>query len=249
MSRITIIPAIDLQGGQCVRLRQGKAEESTVYHENPVEMAQAWKNQGAQYLHLVDLDGAFEGKPVHTQVIREITSSVGIPVEIGGGIRLDEDAAELIEAGVDRVIIGTRALEDLDGLTALVQRFGRHIAVGIDARDGWVQVRGWTVTTERNAADLSAEVAALGVETVIYTDTARDGMLGGVNHMAIDRICEAVSCDVIASGGVTNIEDIRVLSEVAHNGIVGAITGRAIYEGTLDVAQAQALADQVSARQ
>lgn len=237
MSRITIIPAIDLQGGQCVRLRQGKAEESTVYHENPVEMAQAWKNQGAQYLHLVDLDGAFEGKPVHTQVIREITCSVGIPVEIGGGIRMDEDAAELIEAGVDRVIIGTRALEDLDGLTALVQRFGRHIAVGIDARDGWVQVRGWTVTTERNAADLSAEVAALGVETVIYTDTARDGMLGGVNHTAIDRICEAVSCDVIASGGVSTVDDIERLKKLGRNNLTGAIVGKALYEKTVTLSE------------
>ena len=166
MSRITILPAIDLQGGKCVRLRQGKAEDSTVYHEDPVEMARNWKDQGAEYLHLVDLDGAFEGKPVHTQVIRDITTSVGIPVEIGGGIRTDEHAAELIEAGVDRVIIGTRALEDLDGLAALVKRFGRHIAVGIDARDGWVQVRGWTVTTERDAAELSADVVALGVETI-----------------------------------------------------------------------------------
>jgi phosphoribosylformimino-5-aminoimidazole carboxamide ribotide isomerase len=222
-----------LQGGQGVRLRQGKAEDSTVYHENPVEMARNWKELGAEYLHLVDLDGAFEGKPVHTQVIRDITTSVGIPVEIGGGIRTDEHAAELIEAGVDRVIIGTRALEDLDGLADLVKRFGRHIAVGIDARDGWVQVRGWTVTTERDAAELSADVVALGVETIIYTDTARDGMLGGVNHSAMDRICEAASCEVIASGGVSTVGDIERLKELGRSNLTGAIVGKALYEKTV----------------
>jgi len=233
MSKITILPAIDLQGGKCVRLRQGVAEDSTVYHENPVEMAQTWKDQGAEYLHLVDLDGAFEGRPVHTQVIRDITKTVGIPVEIGGGIRTDAHAEELIEAGVDRVIIGTRALEDLDGLAKLVDRFGRHIAVGIDARDGWVQVRGWTVTTERDAAELSADVAALGVQTIIYTDTARDGMLDGVNHTAMDRICEAASCEVIASGGVSTLDDIARLSALDRPNLTGAIVGKALYEKTV----------------
>ena len=233
MSDIVILPAIDLQGGKCVRLRQGVAKDSTVYHENPVEMGQIWKDQGAEYLHLVDLDGAFAGKPVHTEVIREITRTVGLPVEIGGGIRTDAHAEELIEAGVARVIIGTRALEDLDGLTALVKRFGRHIAVGIDARDGWVQVKGWTVTTERDAAELSADLCAIGVETIIYTDTARDGMLGGVNHVAMDRICEAASCQVIASGGVSTTGDIDQLKALGRKNLTGAIVGKALYEKTV----------------
>lgn len=237
MSTLSILPAIDLQGGRCVRLRQGIAEDSTVYHEDPLVMAEVWKDQGAEYLHLVDLDGAFEGKPVHTEVIRKITERSGLPVEVGGGIRTDADAEVLIQAGVDRVILGTRVLDDLDGLSRLVDRFGAHIAVGIDARDGMVQVKGWTVTTEQQAVDLARAVCARGVQTIIYTDTARDGMLQGVNAEAMDRMCEAASCTVIASGGVSTVADIVRLRELQRENLTGAIVGRALYEKTVTLAE------------
>lgn len=241
MSSITILPAIDLKDGKCVRLKQGRAEDVTIYHDDPVAMAEEWKALGTEYLHLVDLDGAFEGHPVHTDIIRSIIKTTGLPVEIGGGIRTDDHVQELVDAGVDRVIIGTRALEDLEGLKNLVDRFGSAIAVGIDARDGWVQVRGWTETTNQSATDLAKTVSGLGVQTIIYTDTARDGMLGGVNHEAMDRICEASDCSVIASGGVSTVEDIARLRELDRDNLTGAIVGKALYEKTVT------LADMISA--
>lgn len=238
----TILPAIDLKGGVCVRLRQGKADDVTTYHDDPVAMALEWRKQGACYLHLVDLDGAFEGRPVHTDVIRRIVEHTRLPVEVGGGIRTDEHAEELVNAGVDRVIIGTRALEDMDGLAALVQRFGPRIAVGIDARDGNVQVRGWTETTKHTASDLAVAVAEVGVETIIYTDTARDGMLDGVNADAMDRICTASDCHVIASGGVSTVEDIHRLRELNRANLMGAIVGKALYEKTVTLEELQTAA-------
>lgn len=233
---ITIIPAIDLKGGRCVRLRQGLANEETVYSDSPVEMARHWVRAGGEFLHVVDLDGAFMGHPVHTEVLREICSAIKIPVEIGGGIRTDEDIEKLLATGVCRVILGTRACEHPEELARLVQKFGgQRIAVGIDARAGKVQTKGWVETTDIEAVDLAKKVDAAGVGTIIYTDTARDGMLDGVNAFEMGKICSAVSCNVVASGGVSSVEDIQRLAALNCANLTGAIVGKALYEKTVTV--------------
>lgn len=233
---ITIIPAIDLKDGRCVRLRQGLANEETVYSDSPVEMARHWVRAGGEFLHVVDLDGAFMGHPVHTEVLREICSAIKIPVEIGGGIRTDEDIEKLLATGVCRVILGTRACEHPEELARLVQKFGgQRIAVGIDARAGKVQTKGWVETTDIEAVDLAKKVDAAGVGTIIYTDTARDGMLDGVNAFEMGKICSAVSCNVVASGGVSSVEDIQRLAALNCANLTGAIVGKALYEKTVTV--------------
>lgn len=227
-----ILPAIDLKGGKCVRLRQGRADEVTVYADNPVAQALSWLEQGAQELHVVDLDGAFNGAPSHTAVISEVIAAIGIPVEIGGGLRSDAHVEEVLQAGAQRAIIGTRALEDTEALKALVERFGAHIAVGIDARDGFVQTRGWVETSKVKAVDLARKVAEIGVKTIIYTDTATDGMLKGPNVAAMDAMCKAVpNCNIIASGGVSTPENVRALKALGHKNLYGAIVGKALYDG------------------
>ena len=188
-----ILPAIDLKDGKCVRLRQGKAEDVTVYSDDPVAQSRTWLDQGAQQLHVVDLDGAFQGAPRHAEVIAQIIRSIGIPVEVGGGLRTDAHIEQMLQAGVTRAIIGTRALESFDALKALVRRFGDVIAVGIDARDGFVQVKGWVETTKTRATELAKQVESAGVRTIIYTDTATDGMLGGPNLAAMRQMCGTVS--------------------------------------------------------
>jgi len=233
---ITIIPAIDLKGGRCVRLRQGLANEETVYSDSPVEMARHWVRAGGEFLHVVDLDGAFAGHPVHTEALREICAAIKIPVEIGGGIRTDEDIEKLLATGVCRVILGTRACEHPEELARLVQKFGgQRIAVGIDARAGKVQTKGWVETTDIEAVDLAKKVDAAGVGTIIYTDTARDGMLDGVNAFEMGKICSAVSCNVVASGGVSSVEDIQRLAALNCANLTGAIVGKALYEKTVTV--------------
>ena len=227
---LTVIPAIDLKGGQCVRLRQGKADDVTVYSADPVEMAQSWVRKGARWLHVVDLDGAFEGRPVHTDVIRRITAAVSIPVELGGGLRTDDDLRAALDAGVSRVILGTRAAAEPDMLVSLVGEFGEAVAVGIDARNGRVQVKGWVETTEQAATELAALVSGAGVSTLIYTDTARDGMLQGPNLEAMAKVCDATTCNVIASGGITSVQDVRALAELGCANLTGAIVGKALYE-------------------
>ncbi len=226
-----ILPAIDLKGGRCVRLRQGRAEEATVYGADPVAQACAWRDQGAGQLHVVDLDGAFEGEPRHAEVIARIVAAAGVPVEVGGGLRTDAQVERLLALGVARAIIGTRALDSLDALAALVRRFGERIAVGIDARDGFVQVRGWVETTATRAVDLARRVADAGVATVIYTDTATDGMLGGPNLGAMEQMCGAVGCRVIASGGVSAPEHVAALRALGCANLYGAIVGKALYDG------------------
>ena len=242
---IAIVPAIDLKDGNCVRLRQGKAEEVTVYSSDPVQMALHWEREGGDELHVVDLDGAFRGHPVHTRVIGEIVQALSIPVEVGGGLRTDEDIARLLELGVARVIVGTRACDSPETLERLVQQYGDHLAVGIDARDGQVQVRGWTETTGALATDLAARMREMGVGTIIYTDTARDGMLHGVNVEAMAAVCDAVAGEtggedraatrVIASGGVSTPQDIQALSALGRNNLTGAIVGKALYENRVTV--------------
>ena len=231
MSRILVIPAIDLKGGRCVRLRQGKADEVTTYSEDPVAMAKRWAEEGAKYLHVVDLDGAFQGFPVHQEVISRMVKAVNIPVEVGGGLRKDRDIERILGCGVSRAILGTRAWAEPDQLKRLVDRFGHRLAVGIDARGGRVQIKGWTETTEEDAVSLAKRADAMGVGTLIYTDTARDGMLEGVNTKAMDAICAAVSCSVIASGGISSAADMKSLRGLNRPNLVGAIVGKALYEG------------------
>lgn len=229
-SPFQILPAIDLKGGRCVRLQQGLADQETVYGEDPVWMAKKWQSEGASYLHVVDLDGAFEGRPMHTAVIGQIVSALDIPVEVGGGLRTREDIEALLNVGADRVILGTRACHEPDALDLLIQRYGRHLAVGIDARDGKVQVKGWTETSDLAAADLARTLDRKGIQTIIYTDTSRDGMLKGVNTDALSEVCHAVACDVIASGGVSATSDIQALLDLTCGNLTGAIVGKALYD-------------------
>ncbi len=226
-----IIPAIDLKDGKCVRLKQGLADESTVYSENPADMAKRWEDAGGEYLHVVDLDGAFTGKRHHTDVVRSIVEAVNMPVELGGGIRTDDDIRATLDCGVRRVIIGTRAINDIDALGKLVSEFGDKIVVGIDARDGFVQVNGWVETSAVKALDLATIVANAGVSTIIYTDTATDGMLKGHNVAATKEMCQHVSCDVVASGGVSSVKDVSALSSLGLDNLQGAIVGKALYDG------------------
>jgi phosphoribosylformimino-5-aminoimidazole carboxamide ribotide isomerase len=229
----TILPAIDLKGGRCVRLRQGRADEETVYGEDPVAMARQWRDLGARWLHVVDLDGAFRGEPVHTALVGEIARAAGIPVELGGGLRTTEQVRLTLDAGASRAVIGTRALAEPEALEALAREFGPRLAVGIDARDGLVQVRGWVEGSSVRAVDLAAEASRRGVRTIIYTDIATDGMLTGPNLPAVADVCDAVSCEVIASGGVHREEDVDGLLGLRRDNLAGVIVGKALYEGTV----------------
>jgi len=239
---VIILPAIDLKDGKCVRLRQGRAEEVTVYSDDPVAQAREWLAQGAEQLHVVDLDGAFQGEPQHMEQIAQIVRAVGIPVEVGGGLRTDAQIEQMLGVGVARAILGTRAVESLDTLRALARRFGAAIAVGIDARDGFVQVRGWVETTKVRAVDLARRVEDAGVRTIIYTDTATDGMLGGPNLTALREMCATVACRVIASGGVSAPEHVAALRDLGFPNLYGAIVGKALYDGKTTLAAMRAAA-------
>ncbi len=233
MIPLTILPAIDLRGGRCVRLRQGRADEETAYEGDPVAVARRWAEQGATWLHVVDLDGAFAGRPVHTALIADIAKAAGIPVEVGGGLRTDADIQATLDAGAARVILGTRACSNPGEARRLAAWIGDRLAVGIDAKDGIVQVRGWTEGGDVRTVDLARRMEAAGVRTLIVTDISRDGMLQGVNAAAMDEACEAVACRVIASGGVTTADDVTVLRRLGRPNLWGAIAGRALYEGNV----------------
>jgi phosphoribosylformimino-5-aminoimidazole carboxamide ribotide isomerase len=235
-----ILPAIDLKDGRCVRLRQGLADEVTVYSDDPVDMALHWVAEGGEFLHVVDLDGAFKGTPAHLDVIARIVNAIPIPVEVGGGLRSDDDIQRVLDVGVARAIIGTRAFADPDSLAATVERFGDKVAVGIDARDGRVQVKGWVETTDMLAVDLARKADSVGVKTLIVTDTATDGMMVGTNVAAMDEICKAVSCNVIASGGVTAPADVSALTALGHSNLYGAIVGKALYEKSTTITDMKA---------
>jgi len=226
-----VIPAVDLKGGKCGRLQQGRAEAETVYSDDPVGAARRWAAEGAPRLHVVDLDGAFQGRPVHTEIIRQIAAGVPIPIEVGGGLRTDADIEAVLHCGVERVVLGTRVWAELKELARLVKRFGERMVVGIDARDGRVQVRGWTETTEASALDLAREADRIGVRTLIYTDTAKDGMLAGPNVKAVAAICDAVKCEVISSGGISSPAHIRDLARLNRSNLVAVIVGKALYDG------------------
>ena len=239
-----LIPAIDLKEGKCVRLRQGRMEDDTVFSDDPVAVAGRWVDAGAKRLHLVDLDGAFAGKPKNADVIHAIVEAYpDVPVQIGGGIRDEDTIQAYLEAGVEFVIIGTKAVSEPHFVRDVAIEFPGHIIVGLDAKDGRVAIDGWSKLSRHDVVDLAKKFESQGVSAIIYTDISRDGMMQGVNVEATARLARSVNIPIIASGGITNIDDIRALGEVAHDGIMGAITGRAIYEGTLDFAEAEKLAE------
>ncbi len=225
-----IYPAIDLLGGRVVRLEQGKREACTVYSNDPVAFAQKWHADGAQTLHMVDLDGAFDGKPANLAKVREVTAAIPIPVQLGGGMRDEATIAAALEAGVARVVLGTKACESLAFVEQVVKRFGgEKIAVGIDAKDGRVAVKGWTEASKWEAVDLAQKVQALGVQTVIYTDIATDGMFTGPNYPHLQKLLEVFHGNLIASGGVATVGHIQKLREFPT--LHGAIVGKALYDG------------------
>lgn len=239
-----IIPAIDLKDGECVRLRQGEMGDATVYGSNPVDMAARWVEQGARRLHLVDLNGAFDGKPVNGEAVMAIAKAYpDLPIQIGGGIRSLHTIEQYLDAGVNYVIIGTKAVKEPEFVTEACREFPGAVIVGLDAKNGLVATDGWAEVSDVKATELAKRFEQDGVSSIVYTDISRDGMMQGVNIAATVELAQATGMPVIASGGVTNMEDIRGLKAVAESGILGAITGRAIYEGELDLQEAQAFCD------
>ncbi len=243
-----LIPAIDLKDGHCVRLKQGDMGDPTVFSEDPAAMARHWLAQGARRLHLVDLNGAFAGKPKNEPAIKAVVQAVGsdIPVQLGGGIRDLDTIERCLDDGLSFVIIGTAAVKNPGFLHDACTAFPGHIIVALDARDGKVATDGWSKMTGHDVVDLARKFEDYGVEAVIYTDIGRDGMLSGVNVDATVKLAQALRIPVIASGGIASIDDVRSLCAVEAEGIVGAITGRAIYEGTLDFRAAQVEADEIA---
>ncbi|NCA90632.1 MAG: 1-(5-phosphoribosyl)-5-[(5-phosphoribosylamino)methylideneamino]imidazole-4-carboxamide isomerase [Gammaproteobacteria bacterium] len=242
-----LIPAIDLKDGRCVRLRQGRMDDETVFADDPVAMAGRWVAAGARRLHLVDLNGAFAGEPVNGAAIRAIAAAYpDLPLQVGGGIRDEATIAAYLAAGVQWCIIGTQAVKEPALVTRACQAFPDHVIVGLDARDGQVAIQGWAEITPHRVVDLARRFEGDGVSTIVYTDIGRDGMMTGPNVEATRALAEAIKIPVIASGGITNLDDIRALCAVAASGITAAITGRAIYEGTLDFAAGQRLADELA---
>jgi phosphoribosylformimino-5-aminoimidazole carboxamide ribotide isomerase len=235
MSSFIIYPAIDIRDGKCVRLIQGDYNQETIYNNNPLEVAAAWEDQGGEWIHLVDLDGAKAGQPVNSQLIAKIASSVSVPVQVGGGIRSVDSVARLLDAGVRRVIIGTAAIENRQFVYDVLDRYGDKIAIGIDARNGFVATRGWLETSEVRADDLARELAERGATTFIFTDISRDGMMEGPNVEAITQLAKASGQKVIASGGVSKLSDLELLAAESSNGISGAIVGKALYTNSIDL--------------
>ena len=244
-----LIPAIDIKDGQCVRLRQGRMDDVTVFSDDPVAVAGQWFEAGARRLHLVDLDGAIRGEPVNTAIIREIAHSFpDMDVQVGGGIR-DEDAVQAyLDADVTWVIIGTRAVSSPHFVNDVCVEFPGRIIVGLDARDGKVAIDGWSKMSNHSVDDMARRLEDDGVSAIVFTDISRDGMMQGFNVDSTVALARNVSVPVIASGGVSSIEDVKRLCEVAEEGIDGAIVGRALYEKTLDLAEAQRLADELTAQ-
>ena len=241
-----IIPAIDLKDGRCVRLQQGRMETATVFSDDPVAMARHWSGEGARRLHIVDLNGAIAGRPKNEKVIREMILAVGdaTPIEIGGGIRDLDTIESYIDAGVGYVIIGTAAVKNPGLLHDACYAFPGHIIVGLDAKDGKVAVEGWSKMTGHDVVDLAKKFEDYGVEALVYTDIGRDGMLTGVNMEATLKLARAIKIPIIASGGLNSVEDVQqICTTLVPEGVVGAIAGRALYEGKLDFKQAQAAAD------
>ena len=246
-----IIPAIDLKDGHCVRLKQGAMDQATVFSDDPAAMARHWLAQGARRLHLVDLNGAFAGKPRNEEAIKAIVEAVGdaVPVQLGGGIRDLDTVERYLDDGISYVIIGTAAVKTPGFLHDACYAFPGHVMVALDAKEGKVAVDGWSKMTGHDVIDLAKKFQDYGVEAIIHTDIGRDGMLTGVNIQATVALARSLSVPVIASGGITDLEDVKALCQVEQEGIIGAITGRAIYQGTLEFADAQKLADRLAGNQ
>ncbi|MDX1518636.1 MAG: 1-(5-phosphoribosyl)-5-[(5-phosphoribosylamino)methylideneamino]imidazole-4-carboxamide isomerase [Gammaproteobacteria bacterium] len=241
-----IIPAIDIKDGKCVRLRQGQMDDETVYCMDPLEVAKRWVDAGARRLHVVDLNGATAGRPENADIIHEIAELYPqVPIQVGGGIRNEDTIQTYLDAGVKYVIIGTKAVTTPHFVSDICLEFPGHIIVGLDAKDGKLATNGWSKLSHHDAVDMAQRFEDDGVAAIIFTDIGRDGMLTSVNIEATVELSRQVSIPVIASGGITNLDDIRNLCKVAEEGIEGAITGRAIYEETLDFAEAQKLADEI----
>ncbi|MFV9504848.1 MAG: 1-(5-phosphoribosyl)-5-[(5-phosphoribosylamino)methylideneamino]imidazole-4-carboxamide isomerase [Oscillochloridaceae bacterium umkhey_bin13] len=232
-----LIPAIDLKDGRCVRLYQGDFAQSTVYSDDPVATARCWELQGAKRLHVVDLDGARNGRPANSDAVLAIVRGITIPVQLGGGLRREEDVSSALALGVDRVILGTAAVAQIDLVTRLVQRFGERIIVGVDARDGWVATEAWTTTANLRATEMVAQMAELGVARIIYTDISRDGTLTEPNFAALSELIQANGPAIIASGGIATVEHLRRLADL---GAEGAIVGKALYDAKIDLSAALA---------
>jgi len=237
---MTVFPAIDIINGKCVRLKQGQYDKITIFSDDPVSMALQFRNAGAKYLHVVDLDGA-KGDGSNREIIKNIAGELDIPVQTGGGIRTMGDIDEVLGYGVARVIIGTSAVKDPDFVAEAVKKYGDRIVVGIDAKDGYVAIEGWEKTSGYKALDFASKMESLGVKTIIYTDINTDGMLAGPNLYAMEEMVKRVSMDVIASGGVSSLKDIRKLRET---GVAGVIVGKAIYTGDVDLKQALQIAEE-----
>ncbi|TYO96264.1 1-(5-phosphoribosyl)-5-[(5-phosphoribosylamino)methylideneamino]imidazole-4-carboxamide isomerase [Desulfallas thermosapovorans] len=237
-----IIPAIDLRAGKCVRLVEGKLDRETIYSNDPAAVARVWQGSGARMLHVVDLDGAFAGSPRNLETIQEILKAVTIPVQVGGGIRDLATVERLLQMGVARVILGTVAIQNPALVAEACKRFGsEHIVVGIDARDGKVAIEGWGLTAEKDALELADEISRMGITRVVFTDISRDGTLKGPNTEAIRNLAMSSKLKVIASGGVSTIQDIVALHELAPLGVEGVIVGKALYAGTVSIDEALAL--------
>ena len=244
MSAFEIIPAIDIKDGRCVRLRQGRMDDDTVFSEDPVAVAARWRDEGARRLHIVDLDGAFAGEPRNAALARRIVEAMGeVPVQIGGGIRTEAIADAYVEAGIRWLIVGTLAVKDPAFVERLARRHPERVIVGLDANEGRVATEGWAEASDLSAVDVARRFERAGIAGIVYTDIGRDGMMQGVNVEATATLARGIDVPVIASGGLTNLGDVEALLGVAADGVVGTIAGRALYEGTLDLAEAQRLVD------
>lgn len=227
-----IYPAIDIKDGKCVRLLQGRFSDVTVYGDNPAEIAKRWELEGGEYIHVVDLDGALKGRGVNSEVIKRICAAVNVPVQTGGGIRTMDDVEAMLQCGIERVIIGTSAVRDKDFIRRAVEKYGRKIVIGIDAKDSMVAIEGWEEVSSFRAVEFAKEMEKIGVATIVYTDIATDGTLKGPNLAAMQEMVENTKLDVIASGGVGNKEHIK---ELVPTGVEGAIVGRALYTGNVSL--------------
>ncbi|MBI5461603.1 MAG: 1-(5-phosphoribosyl)-5-[(5-phosphoribosylamino)methylideneamino]imidazole-4-carboxamide isomerase [Gammaproteobacteria bacterium] len=239
-----LIPAIDLKDGKCVRLRQGRMDDATVFSDDPVEVARRWVEAGARRLHIVDLNGAFAGEPVNAEAIQRIAETFpDLPLQVGGGIRDEETVQAYLDIGVNFVIIGTKAVSAPHFINDLCMEFPGHIIVGLDAKDGRAAIDGWSKLSHHNVQELAQRFERDGVAAIVYTDIGRDGMMNGVNVESTDELARAVTIPIIASGGVSSMDDIKALCAVEGEGIMGAIIGRALYEGTIDLTAAQHYVD------